>query len=177
MFKSNLSNRRLKLMAKSLVVVMAALLLAMPTIGRPEATASRNKRVELLKEMAKSVQQAKTATPAQIDAILAKHPKLSSGFTTPGGVRARVVKTVPGGVVVNYTSANGRHEGKWTVLGPPTVMKALPWYAQFVLDHIAGNGEIGGTCTKSTTTTTTTVEGGKTTSTTTTTTETRPCSA
>jgi len=35
MFKSNLSNSRVKLMAKSLTVVMAALLLAMPTIGGP----------------------------------------------------------------------------------------------------------------------------------------------
>src|SRR6266481_4038438 len=72
--------------------------------------------------LAQAPPRTKRATPAEIDALLTKHPDLSSGFSTPQNAKVQHASKTRGGITFDVTSAGGK-AGTVTVVGPPTVME------------------------------------------------------
>jgi len=76
---------------------------------------------------AQQAKPAKRATAREVTAVLASHPELSSGFTTPEGAKGKVVKKIPGGISIEATSARGV-KGIVNVVGPPPVIaEPMDW--------------------------------------------------
>jgi hypothetical protein len=68
-----------------------------------------------------SAQTSTRPRPNDVQAELAKNPELTSGFTTQDGTKARVVRAVGAGVLIEAMHRNGSQE-TITFTGPPSVM-------------------------------------------------------